>query len=544
MDLLFLSLGGIIGSGWLFAASGAAVLAGPSAVVAWIVGGLIVLAIALVYSELGGMIPRSGAIVRYAQFSHDSFAGYIFGWAYFLSAVSVPAIEAEAVVTYASTYINGLVAASGVLTIPGIAIAMLLMFLFFGLNYVGIRIMGKTNTGVTWWKLIVPLATVIILLGVGFNPGNFALSSGFLYGGWPSVFAAISLSGIVFSYLGFRQALDYGGEAKTPQKSIPRATIASVLIGIGLYSLLQVVFIGHVDWSAIGVSAGNWGALAKASGAKTLFDAPFATLSTSAGLVLLTYVLYADAYVSPSGTLSVYLGTSQRTLYGMGANGYYPAALTKIHEKYRIPVLPLVASLVVGFIFFLPFPSWYKLVGFISGATVFTYIVGGSALMALRKHAPELKRPFRLTGASILSPIAFVGSALIVYWTGWPYVAYIAIAIFAGLLVYAVFYLTSKVDNIFTAKSMKSGLWVPLFILALLALSYLGETTYGGIGVFPFPLDFVVVIIVSLIFYAISVVSATKTDEIEQMISLGTQYVATEGFPPVVGAAEGEEKES
>jgi amino acid transporter len=542
MDLLFLSLGGIIGSGWLFAASGAATLAGPSAVVAWIIGGLIVLAIALVYSELGGMIPRSGAIVRYAQFSHDSFAGYIFGWAYFLSAVSVPAIEAEAVVTYASTYINGLVAASGVLTIAGILIAMLLMFLFFILNYVGIKIMGKTNTGVTWWKLIIPLLTVLILLGVGFNAGNFSLPTGFLYGGWPMVFASISLSGIVFSYLGFRQALDYGGEAKTPQKSIPRATIGSVLIGIALYTFLQIVFIGHVDWHSIGVGAGNWGALSTAAGAKTLYDAPFATLATSAGLVLLTYVLYADAYISPSGTLSVYLGTSQRTLYGMAANGYYPAALTKIHEKFRVPILPLVASLVVGFIFFLPFPSWYKLVGFISGATVFTYIVGGSALMALRKHAPELKRPFRLAGASILSPIAFVGSALIVYWTGWPYVAYIAAAIFFGLVVYAVLFFTSKVDNIFTAKSVKSGLWVPLFILALLVLSYLGETTYGGIGVFPFPYDFVVVIIVSLIFYAISVVSAQKTDEIEQMIALGSQYVATEG-PAVKGASEGAEKE-
>ncbi len=135
-----------------------------------------------------------------------------------------------------------------------------------------------------------------------------------------------------------------------------------------------------------------------------------------------------------------------------------------------------------------------------------------------------------------------MGSALIVYWTGWPYVAYIAIAIFAGLLVYAFFYLTSKVDNIFTAKSIKSGLWVPLFILALLVLSYLGETTYGGIGVFPFPTDFIVVIIVSLIFYAISVVSATKTEEIEQMIALGSQYVKAEEFT-VSGGSEGESKD-
>lgn len=74
-----LSLGAIIGSGWLFAAAAASILAGPAAILSWIIGGSIVLVIALVYAELGGMIPRSGAIVRYGAYSHGSFAGYMFG---------------------------------------------------------------------------------------------------------------------------------------------------------------------------------------------------------------------------------------------------------------------------------------------------------------------------------------------------------------------------------------------------------------------------------------------------------------------------------
>ncbi len=101
-DLLFLSLGGIIGSGWLFAAYAASSIAGPAAILSWIIGGIIVLIIALNYAELGAMIPRSGAIVRYGQYSHGNLAGYFMAWAYFLSAVSVPAIEAEAVVEYAT----------------------------------------------------------------------------------------------------------------------------------------------------------------------------------------------------------------------------------------------------------------------------------------------------------------------------------------------------------------------------------------------------------------------------------------------------------
>ena len=69
-DLYFLSLGGIIGSGWLFAAAAAASTTGPASIISWIIGGVLVLFIALVYAELGGMIPRSGAISRYGHYSH------------------------------------------------------------------------------------------------------------------------------------------------------------------------------------------------------------------------------------------------------------------------------------------------------------------------------------------------------------------------------------------------------------------------------------------------------------------------------------------
>ena len=53
---------------------------------------------------------------------------------------------------------------------------------------------------------------------------------------------------MVYSYLGFRQALEYGGEAKNPQRDIPRATIYSVMIAMVLYALLQVAFIGAIRW--------------------------------------------------------------------------------------------------------------------------------------------------------------------------------------------------------------------------------------------------------------------------------------------------------
>ncbi len=548
-DLLFLSLGGIIGSGWLFATYSASYTAGPASIISWLIGGIIVLIIALNYSELGAMIPRSGAISRYGQYSHGNLAGYFMAWAYFLSAVSVPAIEAEAVVEYAAPYIKGLY--NGVVLEPiGILFAALLMLLFFFLNYMGIRIMGKANTGMTWYKLIIPIATIIALVSVRFNVTNFTTlytesavtSSAFMPYGFAPVMAAVSTSGIVFSFLGFRQALDYGGEASKPQRSIPIATIGSVLIGILIYVFLQVAFVGAMNFGALGIPNGAWSLLAPVNGVyinpaiTSLNSAPFASIASSVGLVMLTYVLFANAYISSSGTLNVYMGTSMRTLYGTAALGYLPDSLIKVDKKRHIPVLPLVLSLIIGIVFFAPFPSWYKMVGFITSATVFTYLVGGPALRSLRRNAKELKRPFTLRGSAILAPLAFVGASLIVYWSGWPIVGYLAIAIYIGLVVYFVFYLYRKskkmeLMSIFEWRYIKSGLWVPVYIVVLAVESFLGETALGGSNIVPYPWDLIMVIIVAVVFYIWADYSGIRSEEISEIIKLDSQYLTSEEEP-------------
>ncbi len=548
IDLLFLSLGGIIGSGWLFGAYRASTIAGPASIIAWIIGGIIIIFIALSYSELGTMIPRSGSIVRYGQYSHGNFAGFFFGWAYFLSAVSVPAIEAEAVVTYMAGYsvdlgIGKLVYGTGVMTLTGSLIATALMVLFFFLNYFGIRVMGKTNTGMTWWKLIIPFTTVIMLFAVGFNPLNFAglsytsagvTHSGFMPYGFGPVLEAVAVSGIVFSFLGFRQGLDYAGEAKNPQKSIPIATVGAVLIGIVLYVLLQMVYIAHVGWSDLGVSPGDWNALHGTA----VSAAPMAILAQSAGIVWLTYVLFGDAWISPSGTLNVYLGTSMRTVYGIGATGYLPRRFIKVNEKSGIPVLPLIASLVIGLFFFLPFPSWYEMVGFITSASVFTYLVGGPALRVLRTHAPELKRPFKLPGSYIIAPLGFVGAALVVYWSGWPLDLLLLIAIALGFVLYFVLYGLKLINKPFDAQALKAGMWGPVFIIAITVMAKLGSTDFGSgiyynyfgppLNLIKFPYDVVVVIILSVIFYIWAAKSGYRTDEIKTIIEDKSQFLTEE----------------
>ncbi len=487
-DLFFLSMGGIIGSGWLLGVAGGASIAGPAAIVSWIVGGIIVLFIALVFAEISGAIPKSGSIVRYPHLAYGPYTGYILSWAYLLSAVTVPTVEAEAVLSYASIYIPNLFTtetistASGphsvsILTGFGILIGMVLLVAFFFLNYAGIRFLGKFNTVATWWKFIIPTATFILLLFL-FQGSNFTIS-GFAPYGWGNVFYAIPAAGIVFAYLGFRQALEFGGEAKNPQRDVPRATIYSVIVAIVLYTLLQVAFIGAIRWIPAetgSLAPGSWSGITSV----TIGSAPFFTELTNSGLAALvafSYLLLIDAWISPSGTGWIYLGNGARVFYGIAADGYLPKKLLDISEKTRVPWVALIAALIVGFIFFLPFPSWYLFVGFISSATVLTYVIGPIALHAFRKHAPELKRPFRLPGASVIAPIGFIGAGLIVYWSGFQTLSLVYGSVFIGLSLFYLFYAPSKVG---LSKTYS-------YVVGIILLITMAFTTYWSYAMIDYP---------------------------------------------------------
>lgn len=473
-DLFFMSMGGIIGSGWLYAVDKGAYLAGPGAILSWIIGGIIVLFIALNYAEISGAIPRSGAIVRYPHLSHGGYTGFILGWTYLLSAVTVPTIEAEAVIGYAAVYIPSLSTSTGVLSDSGTLLAILLLIVFFFLNYAGIRVLGKFNTGVTWWKFVLPVLTFLFLFAF-FHASNFTLVdpmtklSGFAPLGWGPVFLAIPTGGIVFAYLGFRQALEFGGEARNPQRDVPRATVFSVLAAMGIYTLLQVAFIGAINWAAGGYTVGDWASLS----AGPLHTAPLYNALGETGISALgafAVLLLIDAWISPSGTGWIYTGTATRTFYGLAADGYLPKGLLTISERTRIPVFSLIAAVVVGAIFLAPFPSWYLLVGFISGTTVFTYILGPLAIHIFRKTAPNIKRPFKLPAAWLFAPLGFIGASLIVYWSSYSGLFYIWTAIFLGLPIFYLLYAPKKM-GISYAASATIGI-VQLILVAV--VSYLG----------------------------------------------------------------------
>jgi len=97
LDLTLIGLGAIFGSAWLFAVSNVATQAGPAGSFSWVIGGVIILLIGLVYAELGAALPRTGGIIRYPVYSHGHLVGYMISFITIVAYTSLIAIEVTAV---------------------------------------------------------------------------------------------------------------------------------------------------------------------------------------------------------------------------------------------------------------------------------------------------------------------------------------------------------------------------------------------------------------------------------------------------------------
>src|SRR5947199_10704356 len=130
--LTLISLGSIIGSGWLLGALGAAQSAGPASLVSWILAGVILATLALVYAELGSTYPVSGGTARYPFLSFGALGGFTGGWMAWLYNVTIPPIEVEASLSYLDSHFTGLhfINASGLLTGRGILVGIGFLLVF------------------------------------------------------------------------------------------------------------------------------------------------------------------------------------------------------------------------------------------------------------------------------------------------------------------------------------------------------------------------------------------------------------------------------
>jgi amino acid transporter len=465
IGLLFASVGSIIGSGWLFGAMNASIVAGPAAILSWAIGMVMILLIALTFAELGTVFPVSGGVVRFPHIAFGSFSSYISGWILWIACATVAPIEVEGALQYATKYadftskhmVDGEVVHT--LTALGYSAAVVLMALFVVINYFGVSWFAAVNTVLVWWKLAIITVVVIAFLLTQFHGSNFS-SQGFAPNGAEGIFTAIATSGIVFSYLGFRQGIELAGETSNPRKYVPIAVIGSVVLTGLIYIALQVAFIGALNPKDF---ANGWDSLSF-----TNDFGPLAAVSSALGLGWLAALLYADAIISPADTGLIYTTVTSRVSYAMGRNGNAPDQLATTNRN-GVPVVGLVVAFVLGLIVFLPFPSWQQLVGFITSATVLSFAAGPLVVGALRRTAPSLERPFRVPGGDVIPLLAFVSSNLIVIWAGWTVNWKLFVTVLLGLLLLGVQETVRKRNP---PLEFRAGMWMVVWLGGLAVLSF------------------------------------------------------------------------
>lgn len=135
----------------------------------------------------------------------------------------------------------------------------------------------------------------------------------------------------------------------------------------------------------------------------------------------------------------------------------------------------------------------------IAASTLIAYLTGPVTAISLRKIAPQLQRPFKPNYMKFLAPLAFVLTSLAIYWSMWPTTIQIIFVIALGLPVYIYYELKYQKSDLH--EQLQHAWWIIVYLVGMSLMSYCGSSGFGGQDWIKYPWDFVLIIVVSLLFY-------------------------------------------
>jgi amino acid transporter len=500
LNMLLLSVNGMIGSAWLFAPLYAAKIAGSGAIIAWIIGGLATIVIALTFAETSSLVPSAGGSSQIPQISHGEFTSFVMSWLTWISCVTMPPIEVQAVLQYASTHFHSLthlVNGVPVLTVYGLFWAVLIMLGLCIANIASFKGFIGFNKLLFYFKVLVMVFTCAWLMKTSFYSVNFNdITEKML--DWKAILTAVASGGIAFAFTGFKHGVELAGETKNAKVAIPLAIIGSIVICLLLYIALQIAFIGAINPHDL---QSGWGGLSFMGDV-----GPFAGLATILGLAWLAKLLYIDAVVSPLGAGLIYVTSTSRVIYAMSKSNFIPPLFSRVNNK-SFPVWAIALNFVIGLFLFLPLPGWQNMVSFLVSAVVISYTMGPIALLCFRLKLPKENRTFSLPGAHILCLLAFYCCNMMFYWTGWDTVSKLAIAMGIGMFLFIFSSIRKKMP--LQKLDLQAALWLVPYFAGLVIISYFGS--FGGIKLIPFGFDFLIIGAFSVLTFYMAVMVSSKS---------------------------------
>ena len=396
LDLTFLGIGGIIGSGvFVLTGIGAARYAGPGIVLSFIAAGLLCMLVGLAYAELASLIPAAGSAYAYTFASLGEGMAFLCGWSLIIGYI----VTASAVAVGFSAYFSGMMASlgmeipkallttapeGGIINLPAVIITML----------IGVILAHGTKESSRLNTILISLTLCAIVAFVVVTSPHMDMAKNmdpFLPFGAGGIMTGAAV--VFFSFMGFDTVATSAEECKTPEKSLPIGIIASVFVCLCIYAVVAFVLTGTVNYTDLDRAD------------------PVAYCLRLIGYTGLANLVTVGILFGMITTLIVYIFGQARVFYAMSRDGFLPKAMANIHPKYGTPYfITLVGSVIIAFIAgCVPMLYIVELANTGVLAAFFIVFVG---LIALRRNSPDLPRTFTFPLLYILAPI---GMAVCLY---------------------------------------------------------------------------------------------------------------------------------
>lgn len=397
--------------------------------IVWFVAGLLTLAGALIYAELGAMMPRSGGEFHFIGAAFGRRAAFLYGWTKTIAVGASNAAVAIIFVIFLNDVTGGTLPPLAVQLLPVLVIALATV-----VNLASVRSSGQTVTALTTVKV-----ALVLLIGLGAflladgSWGHFSMSgSAGTCEGVPDS-AKLGLSGFgaamlgaLWGYNGWAVIALLGGEIKSPGRTVPRALIGGTLTVIALYMLINAAYF-YVLTPLEVASVAETSSVAS-DAASRFFGSGF--------VALMSMALMISAY----GTLHTTMLSGPRVPFALARAGLLPGWLAQISSN----AVPAAAVIAVGV---------WSVVLAVSGTfdiltDIYIFVLwvffgmNGLALFILRRRAANTERPYRAWGYPYVPAVFLLVAAYLLINTAvaTPVRALAGVAlIIAGLPVYAYF---------------------------------------------------------------------------------------------------------
>ena len=368
----------------------------PLFLLAWVLGGAVVLCGALTYSELAAAFPRSGGVYVFVRESFGPRPAFLFAWAE-LWIIRPGAFGAIGITSSAYTLRTlGLDPSANVLF--GIRAEQLLgagyIILVGAVNYMGIHRGAILQNASTAFKV----GALALLVVLGFALGTHAA---WPEGGMLAQRASVGLSpfllamvAILWAYDGWADLAFVGGEVKDPQRNLPRALLIGTGTVVVLYLAANLVYLYLIPIQTMK------GAELVAADVARLVIGPYGVVIVSAAIAVSTF-----------GTLNGSMMTAPRIFFAAAEDGVIPSAIAHVDPRTHAPTAAIILMTVMGVIFILIRTFTELADQFIIGIWPF-YALAVAGVFVLRRKRPDLERPYRTWGFPVV-PLLFLAGALL-----------------------------------------------------------------------------------------------------------------------------------